>query len=511
MIDKKLKEDWLALLKVNKRINTTDTPEDIQEIITIPFTPVKVDVHLLYYLSQYLYPKFINDQKNVVDIIISDYDIDNIAFDAFLYNTSRLGIYDSIKTVPKGVISFKQKEMNNLEQLFIKIQSRLLETNNIRIASVRLFRRKSIDLINRFYEKLEKYSKFEFLIKLFDLIQKLVKEELIIIYPEPNIMIFLKSLFLIIEDLKISDMFKILFNIVPLFNQTLIFHSRKLDFIFNLQKLPSQPNPNLELTLKKWDLDQNPLVSNLDKKELSNLKKEFKSQNLFILQFESFIDYLLELSELRTPANKEKIKLLLQKFFYAIKKVGTLWNISPKPKISSSLLRFILRLFSFNLNLRNISYWTIPDGFYHLIDTYLGLNFKLAFILTDIEKPTHMISLAFNNGALLRIIPINQKNVINGEGLTNLNPIWNAINHHYGFHAIIIKMDIRLLQKLINTFIFKLNKLGPFSLLSIIRMVKQSKNFDIYPPIPPFQLIRKKNSLILLKIILDNIIDRYEF
>ncbi|TFF89180.1 MAG: hypothetical protein EU548_07900, partial [Promethearchaeota archaeon] len=135
MINKKFKEDWLNFLNINKKINTSETPDDIREIIKIPFTPLEVEAHLLYYLSQYLYPRFVNDQKNVLDIIVSDYDIDNIAFKAFLYKTRRLGIYDSIEVIPEGLIRFKQKDMDNLEQLFIQIQDTLLKSSNFRIAS----------------------------------------------------------------------------------------------------------------------------------------------------------------------------------------------------------------------------------------------------------------------------------------------------------------------------------------------------------------------------------------
>ena len=511
MINKQLKEDWLALLKLNKKINTSENPEDIKEIIKIPFTPIQIDIHLLYYLSQFLYPKFINDQKNVVDIIISDYDIDNIAFEAFLYNTSRLGIYDSIKSIPKGVVSFKQKDLANLEQLFIKIQSTLQETNNIRIASVRFFRRKSIDLINRFYEKLEKNSTLEFLSHFLELIQKMVKEELLIIYPEPNIIIFLKSIISIIGNIKLSEIFEKVFYILPFFNQSIIFHSNKLNFILNLQKKSTEANPNLELTIRKLDLNQNPLLSNIDSKELSNLKKQVKNQNLLILNFESFIDYILEVSEFQMPASKEKLKLLLQKFFYAFAKIGRFWNIYPKPKVYSTLLRFILRLFSFNLNLRNLSYWALPDLLYYLIDTYFGLNFKFALLLTDTEEPINLISLTFHNGTPLNLTPLNKDTLIKTKQIKSLIPIWNSINNQYGFHALILKIDIKLLQNILDTFLFKQNKLGFFSFLSIIKLGKKSQFFDIYPQIPPFQLFKKKNSLILLKMLLDNIVDRYEF
>jgi len=511
MINKKLKEDWLALIKINKRINKSDTPADIQEKIKIPFTPITVDIHLLYYLSQFLYPRFVNDQKNVVDIIISDYDIDNIVFEAFLYNTSRLGIYDSIETITKEIISFKQKDMDNLEQLFIKIQSTLLETNNTRIASVRFFRKRSIDLINRFYEELENYSIFEFLTHLFDFVQKLVKEELLIIYPEPNIWVFLRSLFSLFGNLKFSDIFRMIFDILPLFNQTLIFHTKELNFVLNLQKLPSQKQPNLRLALEKLELNQNPLVSNLNKNQSSKLKKEFKNHDLIVLQFESLISYLLEVSELRTPFDKEKLKLLLQKLLYAFTRIGTHWNITPRPKIYNSLVRFLMRLFGYNINLKKLSYWAIPENFYNLISTYIGLNYKIALLLTDEEKPIHLLSFACHNGVPVELIPLNHKNVIDSERITSLSSLWNSINNQYGFHALLLKIDFRMIQNLLDTFLFKFNKISLFSLLSIIRMLKQSNNFSVYPELPPFQLIKKKSSLILLKVLLDNLIDRFEF
>jgi len=511
MINRKLKEDWLALLKINKAINSSENPEDIQEIIKIPFTPLEVNVHLLYYLSQYLYPKFINDQKNVVDIIISDYDIDNIAFEGYLYNTSRLGIYDSVQSIPEGMISFKQEDLDNLEQLFINIQSTLLETKKVRIASVRFFRRKSIDLINRFYEKLDKYTMFEFLSNLLDLIQKLVKEKLIIIYPEPNILSFLKSLFLLFGDLKLSDIFKEIITILPFFNQTIIFHSKELNFLFNLQKLSSENQANLKLNLKKIDLEEHSLVSNLNKSDLSRLKKEFKSQNIKVFQFEPFIAYLLNVSELQAPFDKRKLKLLFQKILYAFTEKGIHWNIFPQPKIYNTIVRFLIRIFGFNINLKNLSYWALPDNLYNLIDVYLGLNYKIAFLLTNGEKPKYLISLSCQNGAPLKLTKINKENAIKNQKIESLSSLWNFINKKYGYHVLLFKIDIKMIQNLLDLFFFKFNKLNPFSLLSIMRKFKKSEYIDMFPELPPFKIMKKRNSLVLLKMILDNAIDRFEF
>ncbi|MEJ2296105.1 MAG: hypothetical protein P8Y23_15220, partial [Candidatus Lokiarchaeota archaeon] len=471
MINRKLKEDWSKLLQINSIINNTEIPEDIKEIITIPFTPLKVNAHLLYYLLQYLYPKFVNDQKNVLDIIISDYDIDNIAFNAFLYNTKRLGIYDSVQSIPKDLISFKQKELDNLEELFINIQSSILEVKNIRIASIRFFRKRSIDLINRYYEKLEKCTTFEFLTNLSDLIQKLVKEELVIIYPEPNILNFLKSMFLLIGNIKLSDIIREALNIVPEFNQSLVFHSTKSDFTFYFQKSNSHSTPHLELALSELNLDQNPLSYRFN-------KKSFKDQNaseFIILHFEPLIEYLLEVSELDFPSDKEKLKLLLQKTLYTFTCIGTHWNITPRPKIYNTLIRYLIRIIGFNFNLKHISYWAIPDFIYYFADTYLGLNYKMLFLLTDHDEPKRLISLTFQNGVPIEISVFNDESE---KEIKSLSSLWTNLTRKYGFHAILLKIDIELVRKFIDTFLFNFNKIGLFSLLSIMKMIKKSKYFE---------------------------------
>jgi hypothetical protein len=507
MINRKLKEDWLRLLEVNKSINKSETPEAIQEIIAIPFTPLKVDAQLLYFLSEYFYPKFINDQKNVVDIIISDYDIDDIAFNAFLYKTSRLGIYDSVESIPKDDIAFKQRDMSNLEQLFINIQSTIIKKKNIRIASVRFFRKRSIDLINRYYEELEKYTPIEFFTHLFELIQKLIKEELIIIYPEPNIIVFLRSLFSVIGNLKISEIVKKIFDILPLFNQIIIFHSKESDFMLHFKKFDLKKENNLELTLTGIKINKDTFDSKPTNNKLFQLQKEFKNDKLLTLKLESLTNFLLELSELRIPFNKEKLKLILQKGLYAFSSIGTHWNINPRPKIYSTFIRFLIRLFGFNLNLRKISYWAIPEFICYILDSYLGLNYKIAFLLTDNGEIKHLFSLACQNGTPLQIIPIKQKDIVNSE----LSSIWKFINNNYGFHVILLKIDITLIRKLLDNFVFQLNKIGFFSFLSVMRMVKKPKYFDFFPDLPPFQIIKKKNSLSLMKLLLNNIIDKYEF
>jgi hypothetical protein len=387
-----------------------------------------------------------------------------------------------------------------------------LTTNNIRIASIRFFRRRTIDLINRYYEEMEKYSNLEYLQHLIDLIQKLIKENLIVIYPEPNLVQFLKNIFLLIGDLKFSNFFNLFFEILPNFNQTIVFHSNNLIFTLNTQKIARKQNkPELLLTLKRSDNENFPMDFDLNKEELSQIRKVFKSDNVLSLRFEPLINYMLELSELRIPLEKKRIELLLQKLLYAVKSLGIHWNIIPRPKIYNTIFRFLIRLIGFNLNPMKISYWAIPGFISNMVDTYLGLNYRITLIIADKEKPLSIMMLGFQDSSLIEIKSIQQKEIIVTENISTLSSAWNNINIKYGFNVLIVKIDIKIIEKIFETFVFRLNKLNIFTLYSLMRMLKQSKYLEIYPELPPFQLIKKKNSFSLIKLLLNVLIDKYEF
>jgi hypothetical protein len=154
---------------------------------------------------------------------------------------------------------------------------------------------------------------------------------------------------------------------------------------------------------------------------------------------------------------------------------------------------------------------TLPDNLYNLIDVYLGLNYKIAFLLTNAEKPKYLISLSCQNGAPLKLTKINKENAIKNQKIESLSSLWNFINKKYGYHVLLFKIDIKMIQNLLDLFFFKFNKLNPFSLLSIMRKFKKSEYIDMFPELPPFKIMKKRNSLVLLKMILDNAIDRFEF
>jgi len=512
MINKKFKEDWIHFLKINNRINQSEDPKEIKELIKIPFTPIEVDAHLLYFLSYNIYPKFINDQKNVVDIIISDYDIENITLAAYLHKTTKLGIFDAVEELSSDMIKFAQKDLNNLEKLFIDIQTKILKSKNIRIASLRFYRRRGIDLINRYYEEINKYSNIDFIKKLLDLIEKLIKDDLVKIYPEPNILIFLKSVFKSIKNINLSSIFQLILDLIPNFNHTIIFHSKSKDFLINCQKYISKQTKNtLQFALKSLDLDEDPIKFNSNKKNLNKIEKKFKSDNLIVLRFDSMMNLLLEFSELKVPIEKEKLKLLFQKLLFAFNCIGIHWNITQRPKLYNSLVRFLIRMLGLNLNLKKVSYWAIPEFIYALSDRYLGLDYKIIVILTDNDKFEVTLSIEFQNGELNKIIQIDQNKILKPGDKKSLSSVWSRVNNTYGYHKVIIKINKKLIQKILETLLFKFNKLSILSAFSIIRMTKNSKIFEVFPEIAPFQIIKKKNSFSLLKILFNVFIDKFEF
>ena len=51
-----------------------------------------------------------------------------------------------------------------------------------------------------------------------------------------------------------------------------------------------------------------------------------------------------------------------------------------------TFVRLLLRIIGFNLNLKKISHWAIPNYFFHLLTFHFGLNSNILLILTDIKK-----------------------------------------------------------------------------------------------------------------------------
>ncbi|HUW90888.1 MAG TPA: hypothetical protein VMV43_10305, partial [Candidatus Nanopelagicaceae bacterium] len=85
MFNEDFRKNWLNILKFNSKVSIVENPSKLDEKVRIPLTPIQIDAFLLYNLFAVLYPRFINKQQNILDIIVSDFDIDNIVFGVYLY------------------------------------------------------------------------------------------------------------------------------------------------------------------------------------------------------------------------------------------------------------------------------------------------------------------------------------------------------------------------------------------------------------------------------------------
>ncbi|GAH10959.1 unnamed protein product, partial [marine sediment metagenome] len=80
MFNEDLEKNRLKILNFNSKVSIVENPEKLDEKVRIPLTPIQIDAFLLYNLYTVLYPRFISEQQNNLDIVVSDFDIDNIVF-----------------------------------------------------------------------------------------------------------------------------------------------------------------------------------------------------------------------------------------------------------------------------------------------------------------------------------------------------------------------------------------------------------------------------------------------
>ncbi|MFX0179325.1 MAG: hypothetical protein ACFE78_03995 [Candidatus Hodarchaeota archaeon] len=514
MFNNNFKNNWKKILNYNSKINLVESPEEIREQVRIPLTPIHIEGYLLYYLFELIYPKFINDQQNILDIILSDYDIENKVLGIYLYKTKKAGIHESIEKLPKDLVIIKEKDITNMNQLFNMIQSQITEKKRVKINSIRIFTRRGIDLIKTYCDNLEGYSINEFIYRFVDLIQKLINENLIYILPEPNIYRFLKDFFKILDNLKLSKLFRIIENLISNFAAVFVFYSRRLNIITEISKRNSKLNESkISINLRTTKDLELELKQDLSNNSLLLIQKKLNSKSVVSLNQDLLISFFLDLFDLEIPIKKENFKLILQKFIYGIRSFEIHWNIVPRPRIYNALIRFLVRFLGININFKKLSHWTIPDMFFNLIDTYFGLNSNILLIIVNKNRIFTKTSLLIiiENSSLRKIIPIDNPEIITDNKIDSLDLIRNSILEKFGINPIIVKVDKSLIQMVISVLIFKFYKIKPLSFLKILKMIKKEEYFQIYPRLPPYQLIKKKRTISLLKLFLSIIIDKHEF
>ena len=234
-----------------------------------------------------------------------------------------------------------------------------------------------------------------------------------------------------------------------------------------------------------------------------------------------------EISNLSANVKKENLFLILQKLLFGYRNFEKFWFLKPKPVIYNNSLRFITRLLGFNVNLRKLSHWAIPDLISNLFDSWLGLNSQILIILTDIQQSKNLNLKNFNylrtvseysllieieNKTLTKINSINKEDLFNSTTeIKSLESIRYNLSEKFGFLTTIIIIDRQLVQKFINHFIFEQSKYSPLSKVKTLKMLKKQKFFSLFPEIPPYTLLKKKGAISFLKLVLPILIDKHEF
>ncbi|MFX0104161.1 MAG: hypothetical protein ACFE75_01565, partial [Candidatus Hodarchaeota archaeon] len=378
MINKEFRKNWLKILKFNETRNIIEEPELLKENVRIPLTPITLNANILYHFFEILYPKFINDQQHILDIIISDIDKKKKIITSYLYITKKAGIHEIVESISNDVLRIKSLDIERLDEVLSNVQNQIMKEKGIRISSIRLFKKEAIDLINKHCENIEIISLYQFFIRILDLIQKLFEKDLFLIYPKPTIFNFLRGSLALLNQVQLKSLFKNIEELLPEFNTFILIDGDRIKIVVNLQKVLSKyGKSNISLKILNLD-DLNINLDNLNTKDtLKVIQKKLNTKNGYYFYQKDIISIISDLFEQVIPLKKKNIQFLLQKILLGYRSFENYWSMVPRPSLYNNFVRFIIRLFGFNLNLKKLSHWAIPDLIFDYIDFYLGLNSKI--------------------------------------------------------------------------------------------------------------------------------------
>ncbi|MHA1933325.1 MAG: hypothetical protein ACW96X_12330 [Promethearchaeota archaeon] len=514
------------MLTNNSNIELGDKSKIADTTIRIPLTPIEVKPYLLHYLFEVLYPRFINEHNNILDIIISN-DGKNI-INLYLYETKKAGIHVSIEKLTHDIIKFPKKGLEDSNKFYSRILEGMEKKKGIRISSIRIIKEKAIDYINQYCVNIEDSPLDLLLSEGFELIQKLIEEDLFILYPEPNLFRYLKELIIFLNGRRLSSFFRLIYTLLPEFNIGFILGAESLKVILHLQKLEVSKTEVAYLRLKLLIPDELGISTDISDKDetLRIVQQQLQTDKAYYLNQIDIISLFTELINFPVKMKEENLKLLFQKILFGFRSFENHWHLKPRPVVYNNLLRFLIRLFGFNLNLRKISHWAVPELIFNIIRNNLGLNSKILIIISDISRfkkldfsnftylekvAKYLFILEIENSTLIQIHSVQKEDLIMEEEIESLETIRLKFSEKYGYLSNIIILDKVLLQNLINNFVFEHSKIAPRSKIRTLKILKNPKFFYMFPELPPFKLIKKKGTISLIKLLLPIIIDKHEF
>jgi hypothetical protein len=526
MINKEFQKNWVKILEFNKNREILEDPEKSSEIVRIPLTPININANLLYHFFEILYPRFINDQNNILDVILADTGKKNKVIKLYLYKTSKAGIHTSLETLFEDTIKIKSLEIENIEEIFNKVQNKILKEKKIRISSIRIFKKEALKLINNHSKEITKISLYEFFNSFFSLIQKLIQKELILIYPEPIPIIFLRKSLNLLNKIPFRSLFQLFDDILPEFRISLFLRGNITNLVVLLQKKISKSGIS-DLTIKLLSLEDLEIDYNNNTLDqiLITIQQKLKTEKIYFFNQKDLISFLSDVFELKILFKKDNLKLLLQKALYGYRSFEKHWNVVPKSPIYKTLVRFFIRILGFNLNLRKFSHWAVPEIIFNYLDFFIGLNSKILLIIKDTKKDRdskfqdqisktevkHSILIEIEESAIKKISTVKKDEIFTDFNSVSIDSVKNALSMKYGFLSSVIVINKFLIQMIIQNFFIRGSKLSIIPQIKILKLLKNKAYLNVYPEFPPYKLLRNKRSISLLKYILPIMIDKHEF
>ncbi len=254
---------------------------------------------------------------------------------------------------------------------------------------------------------------------------------------------------------------------------------------------------------------------------LHNERVKHKVRNVIYLRLQPIIDLLKDFVVTPPPLSQERRNAVLQRILYFLTKYGENWALSPPPIGNNNLFRFLSRALGFNINLRKISYWYIPDAFTRLLmETTGGTGSILCLYYPEKDVQGYMIQV--ENTSITHIDTINpdflasiRERALNSNQIPeNSKQIFHLAHQSYPKLASILLVRKEFFNLLFETlprsFLF-MHPLKIFSTSHTLKRLIGSRNFYMYPETVGLQYLRKISGFKLLGWISRLFFDRHEF
>ncbi|TXT57195.1 MAG: hypothetical protein BAJALOKI2v1_520022 [Promethearchaeota archaeon] len=525
MAENNVKKTWFEILKINEKLAQKEDSWSLEKKIKIPLTPISVNAEVLHYLFEFLYPEFINDQQNLLDLIISNEDSQILK--VYLYPTDKPGIFKEVKKINPKDLKLKDIDLDDLEPVYDKIQDYLMKKYDLRVGNVRIFKEEALDLLNQYISEIKNEPFHEVCIKAFIVFKKIFKKELFWIIPEPNIYSFLQGLFEFFSNINLDGSFHTIFNLFPEFNIAIYLDSPQTPLIVKLR------NDKLNPRISNIYIDINHpkehalIYDDYEKNELlEEIKVRLESERVYYLNQQDVVEIFHDLFEMKIPVEEGSLRLFLQKLIFAFRRFEINWFQEPRPVIYNFLIRFLLRLIGFHLNLKKISHWEIPNFLFNSWKRNFGLKERLLILFTQIDESkkersdenklgtslTGALSVYIENGVIQSIQSVeidNLRQISDKESI--LKRIYGTYFSKKTPFSGVLKIDKYLLRLFLEIFVFNVSRINIFRMRKFIKKLKKRQYFDIYPTKPFIETIRGKRSFSLMRTLLPIFIDRHEF